>query len=141
MKEKQQTCAQRIANSVWLRGQIQQLIERCNVRIKDDQYLADKERDNIRRARHEAGVDCAQHYKRQLERILAGKTTAEDLADLIAGDAHNTKFGPCSHCDALHELRADGTITRHRRTLSTRQICRGSGKPPGQMPTERSLCP
>lgn len=136
MKEKQQTDAQRVANPVWLRDQLQRLIASCDEHIKDDQDLADNERDSVRRARYEASIDCSRHYKRQLERILAGKTAAENLAALIDGSenkALRTKLAPCSGCDALNELLADGTIVSH--------DCPGDGKPPGRMPAERPLYP
>lgn len=134
MKEKQQTDAQRVANPVWLRDQLQRLITSCDEHIKDD--LADNERDSVRRARYEASIDCSRHYRRQLERILAGKTAAEDLAKLIDASANKmtrTRLAPCSGCDALHELLADGTIARH--------DCPGDGKSPGRMPAERPLYP
>lgn len=84
MKEKHQTPSQRIANPVWLRGQIAELIDDCDENIAEDQALADKERDDARRARYEASVDCHRHWRRQLERILAGKTSTESLADTLA---------------------------------------------------------
>ena len=140
MKDKPQSSAQRVANPVWIRSQIQKLIESCANHIKDDQALAEKERDTVRRARYEASVDCARHYKRQLERILVGKTFPEDLAELMDDSANETPrktprtmLAPCSGCDALHELLADGTIASH--------DCPGDGKPPGRMPAERPLYP
>ena len=83
MKEKSQTPAQRVANPVWLREQIAKLVADCEENITEDQARADKERDDDRRARYAASVDCHRHWKRQLERILIGKTVIEDLADTL----------------------------------------------------------
>jgi hypothetical protein len=80
---KTQTSAQRVTNPVWLRVQIAQLIADCDENIAEDQELADKERDDERRARYEASVDCHRHWKRQLERVLAGKTAIEVIADTL----------------------------------------------------------
>jgi hypothetical protein len=80
---KNQTPAQRITNPVWLRQQIAQLVADCKENITEDQALADKERDDVRRARYAASVDCHRHWKRQLERVLTGKTSTEDLADTL----------------------------------------------------------
>ena len=55
---KHQTPAQRVTNPVWLRAQIQALIQGCD--------------DN---------VDSDRHWKSQLERVLRGKTYVEDLRD------------------------------------------------------------
>ena len=85
MTTKTQTPAQRITNPVWLRQQIATLVTECDENITEDQALAAKERDDARRARYEASVDCHRHWKRQLERILVGKTSIEDLADTLIG--------------------------------------------------------
>jgi hypothetical protein len=80
---KHQTPAQRITNPVWLRAQISELIEDCDENIAEDEELAAKERDDTRRARYEAAIDCNRHWKKQLTRILAGKDGDEDLADTL----------------------------------------------------------
>ena len=92
---KNQTPAQRITNPVWLRQQITKLVADCEESITEDQALADKARDDVRRSRYAASVDCHRHWKRQLERILTGKTSVDSdmqvlysLADrLVNGDA------------------------------------------------------
>lgn len=83
MKEKPQTLAQRVANAAWLRGQIVELVADCDENIAEDQELAAKERDDVRRGRYLASVEINNHWKRQLERVLAGKNSAEDLADTL----------------------------------------------------------
>ena len=83
MNTKNQTPAQRITNPVWLRQQITKLVAACEENLTEDQALANKERDDVRRARYLASVDCYQHCKQQLERILTGKTALEDLADTL----------------------------------------------------------
>ena len=83
MRDKLQTPAQRVTNPVWLRQQITKLVADCEENITEDQELAAKERDESRRARYEASVDCHRHWRRQLERILTGKTSTEDLADTM----------------------------------------------------------
>jgi len=83
MDTKNQTPAQRITNPVWLRQQITKLVAACEENLTEDQGLADKERDDIKRARYLASVDCYHHCKQQLERILTGKTALEDLADTL----------------------------------------------------------
>jgi hypothetical protein len=80
---KSQTTAQRIANPVWLRQQITGLIADCAENITEDQALAAKERDDVKRARFLASVDCHRHWKKQLERVLTGKTSIEALADTL----------------------------------------------------------
>lgn len=83
MTTKAQTPAQRITNPVWLRQQIATLVADCDENITEDLALAAKEHDDAKRARYEASVDCHRHWKRQLERILSGKTSIEDLADTL----------------------------------------------------------
>ena len=72
MREKQQTPAQRVTNPVWLRDQITKLVRECSENIEEDSKLAQTER---------VEVHC--HWKRQLERILRGKTAHEDLCDFL----------------------------------------------------------
>ena len=83
MTTKTQTPAQRVTNPVWLRQQITKLVADCDENIAEDHERAAKERDDARRARYEASVDCHRHWKRKLERILTGKTSIEDLADTL----------------------------------------------------------
>lgn len=83
MTTKNQTPAQRVTNPVWLRQQIAELVVDCEETIAEDQALVAKERDDVRRARYAASVDCHRHWKKQLERILAGKTDVEALADTL----------------------------------------------------------
>jgi hypothetical protein len=80
MKEKQQTPAQRVANPVWLRGQIAQHVKNCDDSIAIDQKLADKACDD-KRALYLARVESHRYWKRTLERILHGKTFDEELRD------------------------------------------------------------
>ena len=83
MKEKPQTSAQRVANPVWLREQISNLIESCEENIAEDQELVDKAHDSAKRDMYLERVASHQHWKRQLERILTGKTFTEDLRDTV----------------------------------------------------------
>ncbi len=76
---KRQTPAQRIANPVWLRGEIAGLIEDCAAHIEEDQELADKACEDDTSGWFLARVSVHHHWKRQLERILRGKTSTEDL--------------------------------------------------------------
>ena len=78
-----QTPAQRVTSPVWLRAQIAQLIANCDENIAEDHERAAKECNDTMRARYEASVDCHLHWKKQLVRILTGKTTTEDLADAL----------------------------------------------------------
>lgn len=82
VKQKQQTPAQRVANPVWLRDQIGKIIDECDNNIAEDQRLADNSRDTSR-DRYLAQVESNRHWKRQLERILRGKTANEDLRDFL----------------------------------------------------------
>lgn len=82
MTSKNQTPAQRVANPVWLRAQIQRLIKECAFHIEEDQALADKARDDAG-DRYLERVESHRHWKQQLERILRGKTTNEDLRALL----------------------------------------------------------
>lgn len=81
MKHKHQTPAQRVTNPVWLREQISDLIESSEENIAEDQELADKERDDAKRGRYLERVESHQHWKRQLERILRGKTFMEEITE------------------------------------------------------------
>ena len=83
MRDKHQTPAQRVANPVWLREQIGKLIQDCDDNIKEDQKLADKERDDRRQDIYLARVESDRHWKSKLERILRGKTLTEDLRDAV----------------------------------------------------------
>lgn len=80
-REKHQTPAQRVTNAPWLRGQVADLAERCREAVAEDQAQADQEVDPVRRARYEASVDCHRHWRRQLERVLRGRTIAEELRE------------------------------------------------------------
>jgi hypothetical protein len=85
VKEKRQTPAQRVANPVWLRDQITQLVKDCNENIAIDQKLADKARDD-KRDMYLARVESHRYWKRTLERILHGRTFAEELRDTVTMD-------------------------------------------------------
>ena len=78
--DKIQTPSQRVTNPVWLRAQIGKLIESCAENITEDQRLADQERDETRRERYLARVEGDRHWKWELERILRGKTFAEEFS-------------------------------------------------------------
>lgn len=80
MKEKHQTAAQRVANPVWLRGQIRQLIERCTADIAEYLKMADQTNGDVS-DRYRASATSTRHWKRQLELILEGKTLAEEVAE------------------------------------------------------------
>lgn len=84
MKEKIQTPAQRVANAEWLRSQIRHLVKECSFNIAEDQALADQARD-ISRDKYLERVESHQHWKRQLERILSGKTSQEALHEQLRG--------------------------------------------------------
>ena len=81
MKHKHQTPAQRVTNPVWLREQIGTLIESCAENSAEDQELADNEHDDAKRGRYLERVESHQHWKRQLERILRGKTFMEEITE------------------------------------------------------------
>jgi hypothetical protein len=70
-------------NPVWLRQQVAELVADCDEHITADADLASKEHDATLRARYEASADCHRHWKKQLARILTGKTAAEDLATTL----------------------------------------------------------
>lgn len=76
---KNQTPAQRVTNPVWLRQQIAELVTDCEDTIAEEQALADKERDDGRRAIHRERVESHQYWKKQFERVLSGKTSDDDL--------------------------------------------------------------
>lgn len=79
--DKSQTPAQRVTNPVWLRAQIRSLIKSCEENIAEDRALADKERDDVKRKRYLERIASDQHWKRELERILHGKTFAEMIRE------------------------------------------------------------
>jgi hypothetical protein len=84
-RDKHQTRAQRVANPVWLRAQIGDLVESCEENIAEDQELADKARDDAKRGRYLERVDSHKHWKRQLERILRGETPMEAITAMLSG--------------------------------------------------------
>lgn len=79
MKQKPQSPAQRVANPVWLRAQIQEVIDECNSNIEEDQELAYKACDDTKCERYLERVASHWHWKCRLERILRGTTSTEDL--------------------------------------------------------------
>lgn len=83
VRDKHQTPSQRITNAMWLRSQITALVTSCDENIAEDQELADKARDSAKRDMYQERVASHQHWKRQLERILTGKTFTEDLRDAV----------------------------------------------------------
>lgn len=88
MKEKQQTPSQRRSNPVWLRQQIERLIARCDDDIKEDLERAGQTYGEMSQS-YRASASSTRHWKKQLERILCGKTLQEDIAeDLERGGIH-----------------------------------------------------
>lgn len=77
VSEKSQTPAQRVANAAWLRAQIQQLVADCADQIAEGQRQAHDGRVAQRDA-HLARIGTHRHWKRKLERVLRGKTSAEE---------------------------------------------------------------
>lgn len=82
VKQKRQSPAQRIANPVWLRSEIRKLIEDCANSIAEDQKLADQTYGDVR-DRYLASIQSHRHWKRQLDRILRGKTANEDVSNFL----------------------------------------------------------
>lgn len=82
-QEKPKPAPNRVSNPVWLREQLRELIEHCDDNIIEDQERAEKMHDDVMRARYEASVDCHRHFRKQLSRILVGKTAMESITDTI----------------------------------------------------------
>lgn len=72
-----QTPAQRITNPVWLRGELQELIKSCDVAIEKDRKLSEAVWRTGDHQRYSGCIASHRHWKRQLERILQGKTHTE----------------------------------------------------------------
>jgi hypothetical protein len=83
IKIKKQTKAQRLANPVWLRQQIAELVADCDDSIKEDLAMAAQTSGDVSTS-YSASVRIHRHWKKQLERILAGKTSADAHADTLA---------------------------------------------------------
>jgi len=81
-KIKPQTKAQRLANPVWLRRQIAELVADCDDSIKEDLAMAKQTSGDVSTS-YNASVQIHRHWKKQLERILAGKTSADELAETL----------------------------------------------------------
>jgi len=81
-KTKELTPDQRVTNAPWLREQIQKLIQDCDDNIKEDTEMMNLAT-SPEMSKYEARVESHQHWKRNLERILRGKTFVEDLAEGI----------------------------------------------------------
>ena len=84
-QEKPKPSPNRVSNPIWLREQLRELLKDCDDNIIEDQERAEKTRDDVMRARYEASVDSFRHFRKQLSRILVGKTAFETLADTING--------------------------------------------------------
>jgi hypothetical protein len=85
---KPQTPAQRITNPVWLREQIQELIRDCESNIKEDEDLADQVLTNAaERDKYLARVESHRYWRRQLRRILRGKTFADGVDEALQNEA------------------------------------------------------
>lgn len=80
---KKQTPAQRVANPVWLRGEIETLIKHCADNIEFDQEIASSSSNSGLQHGYEQRVEAHRYWKRQLERLLRGKTVSEDLRDFL----------------------------------------------------------
>src|ERR1700751_705701 len=85
---KAQTPAQRIANPVWLRNQIQTIVTACESRIREDQALVDAVNANVtivtpRVSRALPRIEVHRYWKSQLEAILQGKAPTEDPQSLL----------------------------------------------------------
>lgn len=89
-QEKPKAAPNRISNPVWLRAQLRELLADCDDNLIEDQERAEKTRDDITRARYEASADLYRHFRKQLSRILVGKTAIESIADTIRGDGGST---------------------------------------------------
>ena len=83
---KTQTPAQRVANPVWLRAQIQALVQACDDNIKEDEDLAHQARTDPTRDEYLARAEAQRHWRRQLRRILRGKTFAEVVDEALQDD-------------------------------------------------------
>jgi hypothetical protein len=81
VKEKPQTQAQRVSNAVWLREQLQGLINNCDEDIQEDQERAGRTGCVDAQDKYLGLIDSHRYWKRQLERILDGKTFAEALEE------------------------------------------------------------
>ncbi len=76
----------RRADAKWYKEQLQDLIRQADDNIKEDGDLAEMTRDDADRAKYLARVESDTHWKRALQRVLDGKTFAEDLAETIRED-------------------------------------------------------
>jgi hypothetical protein len=86
-RDKPLTANQRVSNAPWIREQLREILSDCDDNIIEDQERAEKERDDAMRARYEASIDCHKHFRKQISRILVGKTAIEAIADLVKGSA------------------------------------------------------
>lgn len=83
MSEKPQSHAQRVTNPVWLRKQLERLVQECDSWIELDQSFVELARTAEEREQFLARVSSHRHWKRQLERVLHGKTHVDELAEGI----------------------------------------------------------
>jgi hypothetical protein len=86
-RDKPLTANQRVSNAPWIREQLREILSDCDDNIIEDQERAEKARDDVMRARYEASIDCHKHFRKQISRILVGKTAVEAIADLVQGSA------------------------------------------------------
>jgi len=82
VREKTQTPAQRVTSAEWLRSQLRRLIKECSFNIGEDQALANEARGSSR-DKYLERVESHRHWKRQLERVLSGKTSNEALRESL----------------------------------------------------------
>jgi hypothetical protein len=83
VRTKHQTPAQRVTNPVWLRRQLGELVRGCATNIERNQKLADTAASTDRRKVHLDRIKDYRYWQRQLERILQGKTPAEELDEFL----------------------------------------------------------
>lgn len=80
---KPQTPMQRVANPVWLRAQLGELIADCAENITADLDQVCRERDDVRRARLHERIESHRHWQLTFERILRGETLSEAIAKIV----------------------------------------------------------
>lgn len=115
MSEKPQSHAQRVTNPVWLRKQLEQLVKECDSAIEQEQSFVELARTAEESAQFSARVSSHRHWKRQLERVLRGKTSAEDLTcDTVTCGRNYAEGARCAldknHQGGCHQFQ--GSVSR-----------------------------
>ena len=81
----------RLQNPAWILGEILKLAVSADENVAEDRANADGTRDSASAAMYRARVETAQHYAKELRRILDGKTWEERFTEMASQQRHDKR--------------------------------------------------